>query len=206
MTNKKSSISRLAAFAAGTALNLALIAVARAHPDIPLFMDTMGTVAATLVGGLVPGMLTGFATNLGYWVMCALSDPPKQGQLLFALCNVSSAAVVWYFFRKTGKDNAVFDLFILCVAVTVVNSVLGGVISFFHYGGMDRFPTDYMVAGMLLQDIPPLTAAITSSLPINLLDKTIAVLGGYGLYVAAGKTRFWGSPGGNQASQSQVDR
>ncbi|HNY20794.1 MAG TPA: hypothetical protein PKO22_01460 [Treponemataceae bacterium] len=206
MTNSKSTVARLAAFAAGTALNLALIAVTRSHPEIPLFMDTMGTVAATLVGGLIPGMLVGFATNLGYCAMCALSNPPKQSQLLFALCNVASAVVVWLFFRKRGTNNPVFDLFILCVAVTIVNSVLGGVISFYRYGGMDRFPTDYMVAGMLLQDIPPLSAAIASRLPINLLDKTIAVLGGYGLYLAAQKTKLWGSPDGDQLSQSQVER
>ena len=148
-------------------------------------MDSLFTVAVTFIAGLVPGLITGLISNFAFSIV----TPPVQyvpGAEIFALCNISSALVAFLFSRKKNSLGF-FDLFLLSTLVAVVNSVLGGIISSVLFKGLDKFPSDYIVAGMLIQDIPVMAAAVLARIPINLIDKTIAVFGGYGLYLVASR-------------------
>ena len=154
-------------------------------PSVPLFMDSLFTVAVTLLTGLIPGLITGLVSNFAF----TLVTPPVEyvpGAEIYALCNMSTALVVFLFTRKK-TSLGFFDLFLLSVFVAFANSVLGGIISGVLFRGIDKFPSDYIVAGMLIQDIPITAAAVFARIPLNLIDKTIAVFGGYGLYLVANR-------------------
>ena len=52
----------IALMAASVLLNILLSMVVRST-DLPLYIDTIGTIVATALGGIVPGILTAFVTN-----------------------------------------------------------------------------------------------------------------------------------------------
>jgi hypothetical protein len=175
----------IAAVAIGVFCNVLFNVSMNFLPGVPLFMDSLFTVAVTLITGLIPGLVTGLLSNFAFTIV----TPPDlyvPGAEIYALCSMSSALVVYLFARK--KNALVFfDLFLLSILVAFVNSVLGGIISSVLFRGIDKFPSDYIVAGMLIQDIPMTTAAIFARIPLNLIDKSIAVFGGYGIYVVANR-------------------
>ncbi len=148
----------------------------------PLFMDCIMTVAITLFAGLVPGLVTGFAYN-AIWALVIASDPR---QALFGLCSMACALTVFVSLKRRKERWLFLDLLLLSLWVCLVSSALGGIISTFAYQGIDHFPSDYIMAGMLMQDIPLAGAAILARIPLNFIDKTVAVFLGYGAFLLAG--------------------
>lgn len=145
---------------------------------VPIFMDSIFTVWVTLIAGLVPGLLAGALYN----IVSSMLIYTLGIQVLYGLCNVATALVVWIIARKR-KTLTVFDLALTALCVAFANSVIGGIVSAAINQGIDRFPTDMLVAGMLMHRLPLLGSTILARIPINLLDKAIAVFGGYGIYL-----------------------
>lgn len=186
MTTKKTIPYQCALVALGVVCNVLFNIAMRFLPDLPLFMDSIFTVAVTFTGGLVPGLATGLLSNL----MFAVVWKPEElvpGAQIYALCNMASALVVYLFIRKKTAPLTIFDILGLSILVALANSLIGGYISTFCFRGTDKFPSDFIVEGMLLQDIPILGAAILSRIPINLIDKTLAVSAGYGISLLANR-------------------
>ena len=148
---------------------------------MPLFMDSIMTVAVTLFSGLIPGVVTGILYNV-LWPFITGGDPR---QVLFACCSVMTAVFVHLWGTKRNGVWIFTDLLMLSLIIGFANSVLGGIISTFAFRGVDSFPSDYIMAGMLMQDIPLVGAAILARIPLNLIDKGIAVFLGYGIFVLA---------------------
>jgi energy-coupling factor transport system substrate-specific component len=187
MNHRNAVIPYLFIIFAGIVCNMAIKELAHIYPNNPLYMDSIGTVAATLCGGLVPGLLTGLLSNLAYCALAIVTHRASDCQPIFALCSMGTALAVYLFTRKKNKGLPVLDLALLAVIVTLVNSVIGGLISTFFFAGFDHYPSDYLVAGLLIQDVPVLMATILSRIPLNVLDKSVAVFAGYGLFLLARK-------------------
>jgi hypothetical protein len=141
-------------------------------------MDSIFTVWVTLIAGLIPGLLAGALYN----IVSSLLVYTLGIQMLYGFCNMATALVVWLFARKK-KTLTVFDLSLTALCVAFANSLIGGLISAALNQGIDSFPTDMLVAGMLMHQLPLLGSTILARIPINLLDKAIAVFGGYGIYL-----------------------
>lgn len=144
---------------------------------LPIFMDSIFTVWVTLIAGLIPGLIAGALYN----VISSMLIYTLGIQVLYGLCNMATALVVWLFARKR-KTMTVFDLSMTAICAAFANSLIGGIISAALNHGTDSFPTDMLVAGMLMHQLPLLGSTILARIPINLLDKAIAVFGGYGIY------------------------
>ena len=140
---------------AGVVLNIAVNRFFVYYLGMPLFMDTIFTVAVTLIGGVLWGALCGaLSTIIGktIWFSDFIS-------YLFFLCSIATAFVTWLFIRffpselnlsseqakyekmlhtagiagRSGKlaasMNRVIVLLLLSFALCLVISVLGGLIS-----------------------------------------------------------------------------
>lgn len=163
--------------AAGIAGNMVFSFVFTKVLGIPLFMDTIMTIAVTFYAGLVPGLLTGILYNLVASVSLFRIGP----QAIFALCSAATVLII-YFCRQNRKGEwPWFDLLVLSLHVGFANSILGGIISTFAFGGVDHFLSDYIIAGILMQGLPLAGAAILARIPMNIIDKCIAVFAGYGM-------------------------
>jgi len=136
---------------------------------LPLFMDTIGTLISTVFLDLIPGLLTAAATHL---------IPELTGwygnMLPWMLCSMVSAVVIWGLCERHHFHTVIHGLF-ATVFITFANAITGAVIAVFFYSGMTDHPVDYLVTSFLSIGQNLISAAFWSRLPINLIDKGIAV-------------------------------
>ena len=114
-------------FAAGIALNLALSELAKLL-RIPLYLDSVGTVLIAVLGGYLPGMLTGFLTNVLLWLIRGDDTTVFYGviSVLIAALAAFLSRKDWY--RSPGKSLCSVPL------LALIGGGLGSVLTFGLYG------------------------------------------------------------------------
>jgi hypothetical protein len=85
---------------AGAVLNIAVNMVSHKIVSFPLYLDTILTVAVTLLGGLFWGALTGGLTNIIFQTIWFWGWEPY----LYAICNIVTACITWQFIRFFPKE------------------------------------------------------------------------------------------------------
>ena len=167
----------------------------------PLYLDTIFTVSLTLIGGLFWGILCGAFSNILihtyiFW---------RWEGYLFVLCNIATALITWLFIRffpreltlpyqpivhhKSRRMEGIMSRFVVLIllsfALCIAMSVLGGLITVLitYIGPYTRDPT-YLHAplGNILftEDTPIIIVEILSRIPVNIVDRLITALAGYG--------------------------
>ena len=113
--------------AAGIVLNILLNRLA-ALVGIPLYLDSVGTVFTAVVGGYLPGILTGFLSNLLNSAISGNDTTIYYGvvSILIAVLAASLARRDW--FRSFGKSLCSVPLFAL------IGGGLGSILTFGLYG------------------------------------------------------------------------
>ena len=94
---------------------------------------------------------------------------------LFGICNLATALIVGYMVRM-GAFRTWWHAGIATVLVALANSMLGAPIAVVVYGGIQGGGVDLVVAGFLALGNDILSAAFLARVPINLVDKGIAVI------------------------------
>jgi energy-coupling factor transport system substrate-specific component len=158
-----------------------LISLNELYTHLPLFLDTIGTLVATAAFGLVPGILTAVVTHLSYELMVGLVAPER---LIWTLVNISSAIVLTILLRKGRFENPI-DAVIALILITLVNALLGALLAAFLFSGNTDHHVDYLVSTFIAAGQNLLSAAFWARLPINVIDKGIAVL------IAFAAKRLW---------------
>jgi hypothetical protein len=77
-------------------------------------------------------------------------------------------------------------LLVLVALDCIVVSICGGVIDFILgklSAPLTYSPEDTFELGLLRNNVPVLVTAILSRIPINIVDRFIAVFGGYGIFL-----------------------
>ena len=88
LIRKRSNLFALIMCLMGVVINMALNSLVSAL-DLPLYLDTVGTVLVAALGGYLPGAIVGFFTN----VVKALSNPAS---LYYGLVNIFIAFIYFY--------------------------------------------------------------------------------------------------------------
>jgi len=170
---------------------------------IPLYIDTIFNAAICFSAGLIPALVT---VTLVYPVMDFLVNryirilPVELGFFsnVWVICMIVEILLIWLFYKKMKKREAVFleapglntftgvavQLLVLAVIDCVVISVTGGIIDYaLTVSSMPRSfsPEDYFKLGLLRNNMPLLATAILSRIPINIVDRFIVIFGGYGI-------------------------
>jgi len=148
----------------------ALLSLA-ARDRVPFFLDSIFTAVAAAVFGLPYGLATALLTNGWHEVFDGFSG----FHLPFALCGFATALIVDAFVRS-GRYRGMLAWSLCVGAVTLANSVLGALIAAFVFNGATRMNLDNIVAGFALFTDSVLAAAFLARLPINLVDKALAVV------------------------------
>jgi energy-coupling factor transport system substrate-specific component len=95
--------------------------------------------------------------------------------LPFAICNMSTGLIVGVMAGK-GLFRSSMHALLAVVLVTASNSLLGALIATYWYGGITGgAAVDYVVVGLLATGRTVLSAAFLARIPVNLVDKGIAV-------------------------------
>ena len=136
---------------------------------LPLFLDSIGTAIVAAIMGPFVGAVSG----VGFNIISSIIGGNILSSL-FGICNIATAFIVG-FMTRAGKFKTVVHVIIATVAVALANALLGAPIAVVVYGGIQGGGVDLLVAGMLSLGRDILSAAFLARVPINLVDKGIAV-------------------------------
>ena len=164
--SKKLNINALVFCVCGICLNLALNSLAVAF-ELPVYLDTVGTVIISCMGGFLPGVIVGFFTN----IFKSITDPSS---LYYGVLNVL-IAVVGSGFAKKGLHRSLKGALMMTVSFTLIGGGLGSLIPLF----MDDLALDSQsLSGILYSTgyFNAVVAHILSSVLYDFPDKVITML------------------------------
>ena len=153
----------------GTAINL-IISQIVIKLELPVYLDSIGTILVSITGGFIPGIVVGYATNL-------LKVFFDTNSVYYCAINVLIAVLASFlhrrkWFRSWGKILLSVPLFAL------IGGGLGSLMTWVLYG----FGISEDFSGQLAKQIydaglsNALLAQMVSSILFDLLDKLIAVV------------------------------
>ncbi|WP_461255082.1 hypothetical protein [Treponema sp. R80B11-R83G3] len=169
---------------------------------LPLYLDTLFTVAVYFSVGLFPALITAFLlhvfTAFEYTWLINLDVQAVWWSYPFVLCVIFEILLIFFFrhkikpldtaFRKDPTLYAFFNLAPLLMLIVVLDciliSVTGGIIDYILtllQAPKVFYPEDSFKIGLLRNNAPLLASAILSRVPINIVDRFIAIFGGYGV-------------------------
>ncbi|MBQ6967630.1 MAG: HD domain-containing protein [Lachnospiraceae bacterium] len=166
---KKKDLNRIYVITAvilGTAVNVGL-SYAAFRLDLPMYLDTIGTITVAVLGGLFPGIFTGVATS----VLCGLFNPYS---IYYTLISVLiSVATSWFVSRNRLNKAPGFAMYVCVLAF--LGGVLGTLFQWLLLGGpqfkavAEASSTIKAVTGMA-----PILSAMIVNFGLNVVDKGIA--------------------------------
>jgi hypothetical protein len=188
---------------AGALLNIAIHKLCT-FTGIQLYMDTVFTVAVTLSCGLFWGAICGALTNL----ICYSVWFWGWEAYLFALCNIATAFITWFFMRlfpvelslvrtipetisfKSTMLSRVMDkaiaLMFLALVLCFAMSIMGGIISAIIWGASSTYPYEssllvWIGKTMFTENTPTVVREIAARIPVNMVDRIITAFAGFGI-------------------------
>ena len=144
---------------------------------LPLFLDTIGTLISTALFGLAAGIATAVVTHITPDLFSFMAG----GYLPWVFCSIASALTLWLFLRNNRFSN-MLHLISVTLAVTLANAFTGAVVAVFFYSGMTNHPVDFLMTGFVSIGQSLFSAAFWARIPVNFIDKGIAVLVTFVLY------------------------
>ena len=159
----------VAAVAAGF-LNASLHLVNYDILGLPFFFDMIGTFVITIFFGLIPGLLTAVTTHgfLDLLRWFSVSTMP------WAPISVASSLLIWVLF-KNRKFETILHAIAATVYITFLNALLGAITAIILNSGITTHPVDILVKGFLSIGQSLIASAFWARIPINFIDKGIAV-------------------------------
>ena len=160
--------------------------------NIPLFFDTVFTVAIIFYLGLVPGLVVGILFN----IVDALFNYLIQGvfsptNMCFSLCGAAIVLITWAFARKKEEfkiSTTVTILYLLLISLlsSAASIFIGGIIDFIRFSYFEipdsMAPIKQFTESFLSQRFSLFASCILGQIPISLTDRLITTFAGYGLY------------------------
>ena len=165
-------------------LNLLLSFLSRkfSYTLFPLYLDCVGTALATMLGGILPGVIVGFSTNLvnSFFVSGAT--------LYYGTISVIFALLIRLFFIR-GFFNKFYKRFIVSFSCAAVCGILGGVLTWLVHGLALGAEISEPLARKLIEiwGISQFPAQVLSELFIDIADKTIVVFLAWLLFIICPK-------------------
>ena len=152
----------------GTALNVILSSIVR-QTNLPFYIDNVGSIITTALGGILPGVITALCTNL-------LNFAVDGESIFYASLSVLIAMVTGAFFEskriKTFRGKIIYILII-----AFIGGGIGSLITWFLYGEPSDAPmivaiTDWLSATFGMGEF---ACHIISTFVTDIIDKTITV-------------------------------
>ena len=138
---------------------------------LPIYLDSVGTILAGALGGYLPGIVVGYATNL----IGGAQDPITA---YYASINVLLAVIAARFYDRGGFRKLKFgEVCLLILLLTLIGGGLGSVLTWLLYD----FNFGEGVSGPLAQSLystglPPFLSQLFADILIDLPDKLLSVL------------------------------
>jgi hypothetical protein len=151
---------------------------------IPMYMDCIFTAAASFFGA-IGGLICALFTQL---INCVFFSHPLS-ELPFVICSLTIVLVIRLYFRNKQMPNYL-DLLIISFFLAIIISLEGALVYILVYKLFaydELVQSKYFTFILLRQNFSLLLSAFLSRLPVNLIDKTVAIFAGYGVSVLTKK-------------------
>ena len=93
---------------------------------VPLFLDNVGTIITSVIGGYLPGVIMGYISNL----INSTSDPATSYYCIITVL----IAVVCTWLSKRGFFDKWYRLIVVILALTLLGGGLGSILTWLLYG------------------------------------------------------------------------
>ena len=163
---RKKNTNALLCCIAGVAINLIFTNIA-SRSGFPVYLDTVGTILAALLGGYLPGVIVGFTTNL----FKGISD---ISSIYYGVLNVI-IAVCTAFFAKKGLLKKFWGILLTLIVLTIIGGGLGTLLPWF----MDELTFDAESLGAKIYRTGHFstgTAQLFANLITDFIDKSLTLI------------------------------
>lgn len=162
----------LAVFCLG--LNIALSRV-NDHFGWPMYLDSVGTILTSMVGGALPAIAGGLLTNLVRTF--AFND---SASIYYGTLNVMIAVIVAGFLRRGLRKRSIIPL-ILCL--TLAGGGLGSILTWFLFGFGGEGASAAIAEKIHRTISSEFISQLSADLIVDLMDKTVSVLLAVGIFM-----------------------
>ena len=153
-------------------VNLLLSFVARIvnYEYVPLYLDNVGTVFAAMLGGTLPAVIVGFATN------AINSMFTSEFTMYYGTISVLIALIARYLFVN-GYFKTVWKRLLSSLLIAIVSGTLGAILTWLIYGFDFGSEISAPLAQKMVSDwrIYPIASQFASEIFLNIIDKIITV-------------------------------
>ncbi len=138
------------------------------HYQLPLWLDSFGTVAIAYVLGPFQGAVCGMATNLIYGVFV-------EQTWIYGIVGAVVGVICGYSARKGSFKNA-FDTMICCTNISLVSTLISVIINYFLYdGAVGNVWGDGVIGYLIEKTGHPIPAYLLGEFYIDFPDKVITL-------------------------------
>ena len=123
--NHPTLVSAILLIVSGILLNVIPARIALAL-GIPLYLDCTGTIITAMLGGNLPAVIVGFASN----AINGISEPET---MYYGVISILIAAVATFYYHQRFFTN-IPRLFVVIVSFAVIGGGIGSLFTYFLYG------------------------------------------------------------------------
>ncbi|MBR4540829.1 MAG: hypothetical protein IKO54_01485 [Lachnospiraceae bacterium] len=151
---------------AGLAINLFFSNLTKIL-ELPLYIDNVGVIISSVMGGYIPGITTGYLTN-------AINGISDSSSYYYGTLSVINAVIAAYGAHR-GWFKKFHTIILTIILFTISGGVLGSILTWMLYGfdyeSAKVFAKNFYDGGM-----SPFMAQFYSDVLYDVIDKTVTVI------------------------------
>lgn len=192
MKSKKIFLKIIIGIVAGIILNILPMYLIQMKLELPLFMDTLGSITVAFIFGGVPAIICATISQ----IIMFFVEHYASAIILLYVTTVYAAIGVVCLFRKSLKEtdsvlNTIFIIFLISILMALCVSISGGIVNAIciyvqditGYAIQNNAATSYFQVDLLKMGLSSIPTYILSRIPGNLIERPIITVISFGISV-----------------------
>lgn len=192
MKSKKIFLKIIIGIVAGIILNILPMYLIQYKLELPLFMDTLGSITIAFIFGGVPAIICATISQ----IIMFFVEHYASAIILIYVTTVYAAIGVVCLFRKSLQEtdsvlNTIFIIFFISILMALCVSISGGIVNAIciyvqditGYAIQDNAATSYFQVDLLKMGLSSIPTYILSRIPSNLIERPIITVISFGISV-----------------------
>ena len=192
MKSKKIFLKIIIGIVAGIILNILPMYLIQYKLELPLFMDTLGSITVAFIFGGVPAIICATISQ----IIMFFVEHYASAIILIYVTTVYTAIGVVCLFRKSLQEtdsvlNTIFIIFFISILMALCVSISGGIVNAIciyvqditGYAIQDNAATSYFQVDLLKMGLSSIPTYILSRIPSNLIERPIITVISFGISV-----------------------
>lgn len=192
MKSEKIFLKIIIGIVAGIILNILPMYLIQMKLELPLFMDTLGSITVAFIFGGVPAIICATISQ----IIMFFVEHYASAIILLYVTTVYAAIGVVCIFRKSLKEtdsvlNTIFIIFLISILMALCVSISGGIVNAIciyvqditGYAIQNNAATSYFQVDLLKMGLSSIPTYILSRIPGNLIERSIITVISFGISV-----------------------